>query len=312
MRQRPPCAAVLDVFLKVILPVLIVAGLGGWIGRRAAVPVNSLSQLTFYLFSPALVFDSLASVELSGGEAVRIVAVVLLGFLATLAISFTAAAVLRLDRPTTAAMALSSTITNGGNMGLPVALLAFGQAGLAVAVVAFVTGAVLAYSAGVVLASLGSQGVRTALSAPLRVPALWMAAAGLVVNMVDLNVPSTIDAVASTLAGASIPTMLVVLGLQLQQRIDFGEARELVAAVGTRLLIGPAAALGASYLLDVDGVTRHTLVVLGGMPTAVITTILATQYGARVSFVTRSVIVSSLVSIPTLTVLIWLLDGSPG
>ena len=54
----------LDVFTDVIVPVLAMAALGGFVARRYGVPVRPLSGLTFNLFTPALVFGSLASVEL--------------------------------------------------------------------------------------------------------------------------------------------------------------------------------------------------------------------------------------------------------
>jgi predicted permease len=67
---------VVGVFAEVMLPVLLVAAVGGLAARRLAIPVKSLADLVFFVFSPALVFVSIAEIELAGGEIARIVAVV--------------------------------------------------------------------------------------------------------------------------------------------------------------------------------------------------------------------------------------------
>ncbi len=295
----------LEVFLEVILPVLTVAAVGGWVADRVGIAVKPLSQLTFYVFSPALVFDTLVEVELSGDTAVRIALVGVLAWLAMVVVSMAVSAVLGHDSATRAAMALVAALVNGGNMGLPIAVLAFGDPGLEVAIIAFVSSVVLANTGGIVLASLaGGVNLRQAWIAPLLVPSVWAAVLGLIVAFGDLEVPDAIGSTTHTLAGASIPVMLVVLGMHVRRPVQTEVRRDLVTAVGLRLVGGPLLAWAATVILGLDGVARDTLIVLGGMPTAVITTIYATQYGARPVFVTRAVIVSTLTSIATLTILV--------
>ena len=62
----------LDVFLDVVLPVIIVALLGGAVGRWRGITVPPLSGLVFYLFGPALVFDSMSKTELSAELGLKI------------------------------------------------------------------------------------------------------------------------------------------------------------------------------------------------------------------------------------------------
>lgn len=293
----------LDVFLDVIAPVLVMAALGGLVGRRFDVPVEVLSNLVFNLFAPALVFRTLSTVELSGDTA-RIAGTTLLVLAASAVLSLMASWARRHDAPTRATLALGSSVSNGGNMGLPVALLAFGQVGLDVAVLAFVVGGIWANSAGVMLASMAGGSTKGALRAPLTAPALWAASTALIVNALDVEIPTVVSASASTLGDASIPLMLVVLGLQLRPDIGGEGMADLVQIAIIRLLIGPVLALGAVELLGVHGASHDTLIVLGAMPTAVFTVVLATQYGARPTLVSRAVILTTVLSIATLTVLI--------
>lgn len=196
-------------------------------------------------------------------------------------------------------------MANMGNMGLPISALAFGSEGLAVAVVAMVTASVLANSGGIVIASLAGNGVGGALSSPLKVPALWAVVPGLLVNAGVVPFPAWLSSASETLAGAAIPTMLVVLGLQIVERIPTpGDAVQLALPISLRLLLGPVVATGAALLVGLDGVARSTMIVLGGMPTAVATTIIAVQYDAQPELVSRTAVLSTGFSFVTLTLLI--------
>ncbi len=165
----------LAVFGGVLLPVLLVAGVGGAVAKRVGMPIAPLAALTFDVFSPALVFEALREVETSSATAVQVTVVIVAGFVVVAAASMAWSRHRHHDRPTLAAGALCAAVGNMGNMGLPIASLAFGRPGLDIAVVAFVASSVLTYSGAVMLASYASGSARDALRAPVRVPALWAA-----------------------------------------------------------------------------------------------------------------------------------------
>lgn len=296
------------VFVNVILPVLVIAALGGWVGQRAGLPVAPLATVTFDLFSPALVFTSLLDIRTTGGTAARIVVVIVGGFVVLALTSMLLSKASRHDRPTLAAAALCAAVANMGNMGIPIAALAFGEKGLEVAVIAFVASAVLNFSGGVVIASLASGSMRAALRAPLVVPALWGAVLALGVNAADIRLPTAVTTSAEVLAGAAIPAMLMVLGLQVVRGMPtLHHLRDVLGTLALRLGLAPLVAAGIATMVGLGGVTRSTLVVLGGMPTAVNATILATRYEARPTWVTRAVVASTLLSVATITALVTVL-----
>ena len=292
----------LQVFLEVVLPVALIAILGGLVGRWRLIPVAPVSALVFYLFSPALVFHSLSTTTIPGGDALRIVAVGVGTYVAMYLVAWSLAA--RHDAPARAGFALASVTANAGNMGLPVALLAFGAPGFDIAVVNFVVGAGLAYSAGIVIASMAGGTAAEALRAPFRYPVVYAAAVGILINVTGISLPVTIAAPVETMAGAAVPVMLVVLGLQLQTAVGLDNVRDTAAATIAKLLVAPAVSWLIGTALGLDDFTRNTLVVLSAMPAAVIATVLATEFNARPAFVTRVVVVSTLSSMVTVTVLI--------
>jgi predicted permease len=132
--------------------------------------------------------------------------------------------------------------------------------------------------------------------------------AGVAFNVLGADLPTALEASSETLAGATIPIMLVVLGLQLQTLHGNDHLFDLVAVNVQRLVVAPGAAWLAATALSLEGIERGTLVVLAAMPAAVMTTILATEFKAEPGFVTRVVVSSTLASIASLTVLIALVD----
>jgi predicted permease len=76
-----------------------------------------------------------------------------------------------------------------------------------------------------------------------------------------------------------------------------------------RLLIAPALAFGLTRLFGMTGPAYQAVVLEAGMPAAVLTTILATEFDAEPSFVTTAVLVSTLLSPLTLTPLLAILGA---
>jgi predicted permease len=299
---------VLDVFLEVVLPVFAVAAVGGYVGRRLGFSLDTMSKAVFYLFSPCLVFVSIADIELSGGDIVRLVAVCTGVFAVNAVVAFAWSVARGTDRATRAAGVLSGCVVNQGNMGLPMAALAFGDAGLQIAVVIFVAGVLLWSSAGIALASLarGTHSPRKAMLAPLRYPSIYAAIAGGVVNLGNIDLPVAISESTDTLGQASVPSMLVVLGLQFRRpRLD--DISEPVVASANRLLIGPLAAWPMAAAFGLAGTAGRVSIMMAGMPTAVMSTILAIELDSKPELVVRTVIVSTLLSVLSLTVLIGIL-----
>lgn len=65
-------AGLFDIFASAILPIIVVAGVGFLLGRFRDVDPGALNTVTVYVLAPALVFHSLATTTLSGGELVRV------------------------------------------------------------------------------------------------------------------------------------------------------------------------------------------------------------------------------------------------
>jgi hypothetical protein len=295
-----------------ILPIFIVMGLGFAFDRRFKPDVYSLTRITFYVFSPCLVFSSLVQSELAGAEMLQIAAFTVGVSLIMGLLGLAASRLLRLDAHATAGLVLVCMFVNAGNYGLGVNLRAFNEEALARAVVYFTTSTLLVYTLGVwVAAGSDGSGWRTALRRMLAVPPMYAALAAILVRVlaIDMTQPALEPLLAGIdLAGrAAIPLMLAILGMQLSRTSVTAHLRPSATATGLRLVVAPVIAWGAAAVIGLSGVTRQASILEASMPAAVINIILATEYHAAPELVTNAVILSTLCSPITLSVIIALL-----
>jgi hypothetical protein len=266
--------------------------------------VRTLSRVAFNALSPCLVFHMLVTSSLSAADFGRMMA---LGLVVVAGIGLVARLVtlpLGLDRAMTSAFLIVVMFSNSGNYGLPVVLFAFGREALAHATVYFVTNAVAIYTLGVFLASAGRRSVGQAARGVLKVPAVWGVVAAVVVMALGLHLPPAVMRPVELLSGAALPTMILVLGMQLERGAWPDRPGLVVLAATLTLVVTPLIALAASHLIGLTGVARQAAMVQSGMPSAVLTTILALEFDVAPSFVTACVLTSTLASPISVTLLI--------
>jgi predicted permease len=215
------------------------------------------------------------------------------------------ARLLKLDRRAESAFILTAVLINAGNYGIPLNKFAFGDRGEERALIYFVMTVVISNTFGVFLASRGSVSTRRALLNVFRVPLPYAAVLGFALNMGDIEMPVALQRSTSLLGDAASPGMLVVLGVQLSRASIRGRIPPILLASGVRLVVSPLIAVPVSLAFGMAGLTRDVAIVQSAMPTAVISGVLATEFGADSEFVTAVILTSTLFSMATLSVLLW-------
>jgi predicted permease len=295
-----------SVFVDNLLPILLVAGAGFALGRTLQPDIKSASRLTFYVLSPCLVFTSLAHVEIAAGEFGKL-ALLTLSVSALMAIlSLLCGRTLGAGRKLLASLVVASVFVNSGNYGLAANKFAFGERGLARAMVCFVCSTVILYTIGVFVASMGKLSALQAFRKLLTVPAVYGLAAAAIVRWANYRIPVFVDRSVTLLSDAAIPLMLVVLGLQIAQARTWPRDRVTLigAAAFLQLIASPLIALILARTFGLSGVTRQAAVLQSAMPAAVVATVLAVEYDLDAPLVTGTVVVTTLLSPLTLTPLI--------
>jgi hypothetical protein len=298
-----------SLFFNNLFPILLAAAIGFALAKWLGINSRPLSQVVFYVFSPILVFDLIRNSQLSNQDILRTLAFTLILFLCIGILTWLIGGALKFERKTLAAVLITAMFMNAGNYGLPLTSFAFGEQALAYASIFFVINAMLTNTVGIVVASSGSTSVINAIKGLIKFPAIYALSLGILFLQFNWELPTGLDRSITLLSNAAIPCMLVLLGMQLVNIRVNGHVRPLLLTSSMRLLVAPALAYGLTRLFGITGPAQQAVVLEAGMPVAVLTTILATEFDTEPTFVTTAVLITTLLSPLTLTPLLALLGA---
>ncbi|GAB4505056.1 MAG: AEC family transporter [Anaerolineales bacterium] len=291
-------------FTNNLLPIILISGVGFLFARFFQVDSRSVGRVIFYIFSPILVFNLLLKNTLPLDAIAGTVGFALVVYLATGILILLIARALRLSRPLAMTLLLTALFGNTGNYGLPLVSFAFGRDALAHASLYFVTSSILFNTVGVLIASLGHTNFKAALLGLFKVPTVYAALLAMLLNRFHVALPLALERTTQLAADGTIPLMLVLLGLELA-RVEWGRSWSLVAlSMGLRLVAAPLVGLLLALPFGLQGAARQASMVETAMPTAVSTTVLASEYRLETTLVTATVFLSTLLSPLTLTPLL--------
>jgi predicted permease len=170
--------------VSAVIPVFLLIAAGFLFAHWKKISLASVTEIIVYLDTPCLVFGSLASKPLYVAD----IAVLFSG----IAIMFAAVGLLILlyfsiFRLSSRGFALPALFMNAGNVGIPLALFAFGQAGFQRATLMFVILTFLQYSLGIYI--LNGRGNWAEI---FRLPLIYAALAGLAVNQTQIQIPEVL------------------------------------------------------------------------------------------------------------------------
>jgi predicted permease len=295
------------IFTDNLLPVFLASGSGFLLSKFLKINPRPISQAILYIFAPSLLFTLLTNNDLNNNDILRSMLFIGFTILIVGAFAITISRIFRLNREFSSGLLLTSMFMNSGNYGLPVVLFAFGEAALGYASVYFVTMTIFTYTIGILIASMGTTDIKTSFINLLKLPTIYAVVIAFVLIYTGWEIPVFLDRTITLLGDASIPSMLVLLGMQLANVRLPGISLPLLLAVSIRLIISPAVALLLTVIFGIFGPARMALITIAGMPTAVFTTVLSTEYDLNPSFVTAVVFTSTLFSPLSLTPILSLL-----
>jgi malate permease and related proteins len=300
-------AGVGTAFVQSVLPVLLIGGLGYLVGRARVLDLAPITGLTVLVLVPAIVFDSLARATLPRDLLSRLVLHVALQLAAVWVLTVLVARVAGWRGPDESGLLLSTLFSNSGNVGLPLALFAFGPNGLAVAGGWFAIMSIGSSTVGPYLAARAQVGVRGALARVVRQPIIYAVVAGVIVNLSGWTLPAPVANASRLLSGGAVALMLLLLGLQLARLTVRQEASGAVLATAIRLVAVPPIAWAIARLVGLEGVAFAVAVIQASTPTSISSALWALEFDARPALVSAAVVLSTVVSVVTLTVLLALL-----
>ncbi len=283
----------------IIAPVLICSAIG-FVWGRTGKPFETdfVTRLVTTVGTPCLVASALTELHLTLDELGEIAVAALVAIACFAALGL---AVLRIMKLPAHSFLPALMFPNTGNMGLPLCLFAFGETGLALAIIIFTITATLQFTLGVAVAS-GSFSLKRLASMPL-IHAILLS---LLVITTGWQVPEWIANTVELLGGLTIPMMLLALGVSLARlRVTTVPRAAILSAV--RLVGGIAIGFGVAYGLGLSGAARGVLIIQAAMPVAVFNYLFAQYFGREPEQVAGMVMLStaaSFLSLPLLLLLV--------
>ena len=288
-----------NLFLTVIeitAPVFALAAIGFvWVRLGLAYDVPFVSRMAMTISVPCLIFVALMQTEIDPSALATLSLAALASYVALTAAFAVLLRGLGLDMPTYLAPLIFG---NTGNVGLPLALFAFGQDGLGYAVVVFAVMAIGSFTFGIwLVAGRGSLG------RVLREPLVWGTLLGALFLWRGWRTPEVVTNTLDLVGQMAIPLMLITLGVAVARlRPGMLALSTGLSAAKIALCAGIAAAAGLWFGLP--PVAFAVLVLQISTPVAVTSYLLAEKYGSDAQAVAGLVVTSTLLSVLTLPLIL--------
>ena len=282
--------------LEIVLPVLAIIVLGYVLGRMWKPDMRVVNRLNLDVFGPFLVLAYLSD---KGVDLVSLWPLVIASVVIVLGSGLLAWPFAKLSGQNPRTFVPPMMFNNCGNMGLPLALFAFGAPGVAGMVALFTTSNLLHFTLGAFIVNKHAD-----LKVLLKSPMVWATIIGASLGLSGLHLPDSVHAPMKMIGDCTIPVMLLSLGVRMLdvKREDFSNSL-LGAAVCplTGLLIAGVAAMW----LPMNKTQIGLVYLFGSLPPAVLNFLVADYYKQEPEKVASIVLVGNIASIVFIPFGLW-------
>jgi len=278
----------LERILGIILPVFLIVALGYGYAWRVKPDMTMVNRISMNVLAPALIFSALASKEFDIGESKLLMAGSVAIVLGSGLLAWPIARLLQADHRT---FVPPMMFNNCGNMGLPLAVLAYGAAGFSPMVALFTISNLLHFTLGVWIINHHARFIHL-----LRNPMVIATIAGFAFAVWHPPLPDWLSVAIKMVGDALIPMMLLSLGVRLFE-VRWDDWR--IGVVGGLVcpVTGLAVAAVFSWVAGMDRMQQGLLLVFGSLPPAVLNFMVAEQFRQEPAKVASIVLIGNVLSI---------------
>ena len=280
---------------SIVFPVFAIVLAGFLYGRKHLPDMAAANKINLDIFTPALIFSVLSGksfdvTEFSSLAAGAAFIVLMSGIMAW--------PVARMMGWNVKTFVPPVMFTNSGNMGLPLALFAFGEAALPAAVLLFIIENGLHFTVGMKMMDR-----KASLLEIFRLPMLIATFAGLAVSVSDIEIPSVIATPIEMIGQIAIPLMLFSLGVRLLS-IDYSDWRIGVTAAIVTPVSGLLLAIVYLSVIEMPEDQVALFFLFAALPPAVLNFIVAEKFNQEPARVASIVMMGNLASIVVIPVVL--------
>ncbi|GAA6191035.1 AEC family transporter [Phaeobacter gallaeciensis] len=285
--------------MEIVAPVFMLAAVGfTWVKLGFEYRIQFVTRLATTLAVPCLIFVALMQTEIAGDDLGRFTLATIAANLALTVVFWVFVRVTGIDQRSY----LSPLVFgNTGNLGLPLCIFAFGQAGLGYAVVFLSVTALWSFTYGIYLfAGRGSLGT------VLRQPMVWATILGAVFLWQGWQTPTFLTNGLELIGQMAVPMMLVTLGVAVA-RLTPDKIGKAIWLSLIKLVVSFALGWSVAILFELTDEAFGVLVLQMVTPVAVTSYLLAERFGADSNAVAGMVVTSTLMSVAALPLVLAIL-----
>ena len=282
--------------LNITAPIFILAAVGyGWVKLGFEYRVEFVTRLAMTLSVPCLIFvalmtadidpQALGSLSLASFTAYGLVSIVFLG-------------IVKLRKLDTSTYLAPLVFGNTGNLGLPLAMFAFGEEGLSYAVVVFAVMAILSFTIGVLVVAGGGSPIRV-----IKEPVVAATFLGALFLWQGWQTPIFLTNALELIGQMAIPIMLITLGVAIA-RLETNDMGRAVWLSALKVMVSAGAAWTAARWFGLAPIPSAVLIVQLATPVAVTSYLLAEKYGHEAQPVAGLVVASTLLCVISLPLIL--------
>ncbi len=282
--------------LLMLAPLLFCVGIGVYWGKRDH-PFGGtfITTLVTTVTTPALVFHTFITTHLDDRALADVIGASLL---ALLLCALLCALLLKWAGLSVRKLLPTAFVPNAGNLGLPISQLAFGDAGLSVAVAFFAVNSFVMHTIAVRLL----PGVNT--KGSWKSPILIASFAAILLRLLDIPVPAWVLETARMLGAVTVPLMLLSLGHALALIPSTGlRTGAVVGAI--RLVSGLLVGGGVVWALNLSPILAGAMALQMAMPCAVVSYMYARRYTDAGDTAAGAVLASTVVFLLLAPLMLW-------
>jgi len=278
--------------LEITAPVFLLAAVGfTWVKLGFEYRVQFVTRLAMTLSVPCLIFVSLMQTDIDPASLTTLTIASIASYLVLTVCCFILVKIANLDIRTFLAPLIMG---NTGNLGLPLALFAFGDQGLSYAVIVFAVMGIYSFTFGIWVVSGGGSPMKA-----IKEPLVGATLLGALFLWQGWETPAFLTNAIDLIGQMAIPMMLITLGVAVARLSPANLGRAIwLSLVRVVLCIGCAAGVGLFF--ELPPIALAVLIVQVSTPVAVTSYLLAEKYGAQAQDVAGLVVVSTVISIITI------------
>ena len=282
--------------LEIVAPVFLLAAVGfAWVKLGYEYRVEFVTRLGMTLAIPCLIFVSLMQTE-TDPKALGVLSVASL--VAYLCVILAMALLVRFGKLDSRTYLAPLIFSNTGNLGLPLALFAFGDTGLGYAVVVFAVSAILQLRYYIWLVAGGGS-----LFKVFREPLVPATLLGGLFLWQDWETPKFLTNTIALIGQMAIPIILITLGVAVARLRIRSFGLSILLSV-LKVAICVACAVAAGRWFGLEPMAFGVLIVQLATPVAVKSYMLAEKYGADSDSVAGLVVASTLTAALALPIIL--------